>query len=194
MRLALFGGTFDPVHYGHLRCASSIKREFALDRVLLVPSKSPVHKDCAAASGEDRARMIALALSEFPDLELSRVEIDRATASYSVLTVREIQARCPGAELFFVLGTDAFNTLRTWREYVSLGEMVTYIVMSRGGEPVDPDLAAENRVLFAHNEPVDLSSTAVRRRIREEDSLDGILPDVVLRYIREKRLYAPVQN
>ena len=194
MRLALFGGTFDPVHYGHLRCAAAIKKEFSLDRVLLVPSKSPVHKDSAAASGEDRARMIELAIPEFPGLELSRIEIDRATASYSVLTVREIRSLYPDAELFFVLGVDAFNTLRTWREYESLGKMVSYVVMCRGDEPADPELAAGNRVLFAHNALVEASSTAVREKIRSDDSLDGILPDVVLRYIKEKRLYAPVQS
>lgn len=194
MRLGLFGGTFDPVHYGHLRCALSIKKEFSLDRLLLVPSKSPVHKDGAAASGEDRARMIELALAEFPELELSRAEIDRETASYSVLTVRAVAAAHPGAELFFVLGADAFNTIRTWREYESLGSMVTYIVMCRGEEGINPALSAENRVLFAHNELVEASSTGVREKIRSEDSLDGILPDVVLRYIREKRLYAPVQS
>jgi nicotinate-nucleotide adenylyltransferase len=194
VRLALFGGTFDPVHYGHLRCAASVREEFSLDRILLIPSRSPVHKDSAGASGEDRARMIELALPEFPGLELSRIELERDAPSYSVFTAREIISANPGAELFFMLGMDAFNTLRTWRECDELGRLVTFIVMVRGGEEADRELVSRYRVLFSRNERIDMSSTLVREKIRGDDSLDGILPGVVHRYIREKRLYASVKS
>jgi nicotinate-nucleotide adenylyltransferase len=195
LRLALFGGTFDPVHCGHLKSAFSVKQEFALDRVLLIPSKSPVHKPGACASGDDRARMIELAAADYPGLELSRIEIDRDAPSFSVLTVRDISAAFPDAELFFMLGTDAFNTLCSWREYFRLMSMVTFIVLGRGGEEADREIVSRcRRVLFSNNERIDVSSTQIRESLCSDDSLDGILPDVVLRYIREKRLYAQLQS
>lgn len=195
MRIGLFGGTFDPIHCGHIRCALAVKDEFSLDLVLFIPSKSPVHKQGVGAGSEDRANMIELALDGAHGFELSRIELDRESPSYSVLTVREVAAKYPGADLFFMLGMDAFNTLKIWKEYRELMRMTSFIVMRRGDEVADEELVrGARRVCFAENELVDISSTEVRDRITSGESLDEIIPPAVLRYIREKRLYEPLTD
>jgi nicotinate-nucleotide adenylyltransferase len=165
-------------------------KEFSLDKIFFIPTKSPVHKTHHVADSSDRAAMIELAIAGVPGLELSRIEIDRETPSYSVVTVREISSLYPGAELFFILGTDAFNDLRTWKESEALMQMISFIVMGRGNRRTGDQAAFCRSVHFSGNEIVDVSSTAVRQMILSGESLEGSVPDSVARYIREKRLYS----
>ena len=191
MRLGIFGGTFDPIHNGHIACAMAIRESFSLDRVLFIPSKIPVHKtERTVVSADSRAQMISHAISGIKGFELSRIEIDRDTPSYSVLTVNDIRRQNPASDIFFILGVDAFNELRTWRDYTGLMQMVSFIVMRRNAEIVDPMLLAMSEHIFiAENDEVDISSSAIRQLIKERGRADGLVPDSVAEFIRSRRLY-----
>ncbi|MGL4369894.1 MAG: nicotinate-nucleotide adenylyltransferase [Spirochaetota bacterium] len=192
MRIGVFGGTFDPVHWGHIRCARNVRDLFSLDLILFVPSKSPVHKQMrTVASADDRAQMIELALAGESAMELSRIEIDRDSPSYSVITAGEILQQYPGSDIFFVLGTDAFNDLRTWKQYRVLMGLTSFIVMRRKGDDIDRGLVGlSGRVSEADNELIDISSTQVRMMAHHGRLSADAVPEAVAEYICAKRLYS----
>jgi len=213
-RIGLQGGTFDPIHLGHLRAAVEARRRFRLDQVLLIPSAIPPHKKSAAtASAEHRLQMVKLACRGRAGLTASSLEIEAGGTSYSVLTLEEVRRRHREAVLFFVLGIDAFLEIETWREYRRVLEQCHFVVTSRPGY----DLGRARRVLgrrpavrFVELEPdgavvgclprassvyllpipaLDISSTDIRRRARRGDSLAGLVPGPVEKYIHRHRLY-----
>lgn len=189
MKTGLFGGTFDPVHKGHVSSALSVYHEFKLDRILFIPSKIPVHKEHVSAPADDRCAMIQIAVRSYPFFELSRIEIDRRTPSFSVITVDEISGMYPDDELFFIIGTDAFNGLPSWREPEKVMEKVRFIVMTRGGETADPDLLKKTGALQASNRRIDVSSNMIRGRLMKSENAEDLLDPEVLRYIMDKGLY-----
>jgi nicotinate-nucleotide adenylyltransferase len=189
VKIGLFGGTFDPVHNGHVSSALSIYHEFALDRILFIPSKIPVHKTNTSAASDDRCAMLDIALRAYPFFQLSRIEIDRSTPSFSVITIEEISRMYPTDELFFLIGTDAFNGLLGWREPDNIIEKVRFIVMSRGGEKADPSLVKKCCALQADNLRIDVSSHDIRERLLASETVDNLIDSEVLQYIREKGLY-----
>ena len=191
MRLGIFGGTFDPVHNGHVECVLAMRESFSLDEVFFVPSKNPVHKQGrSVAAAEDRAKMLELALEGLQGLELSRIEIDRDTPSYSVLTVKAVRQQNAQADVFFILGVDAFNELRTWRDYTDLLHLASFIILPRNGQVADPGLfAMSDRMYIADIDDVDISSSEVRTRIALHQDITGMVPEAVAEYIESRRLY-----
>jgi nicotinate-nucleotide adenylyltransferase len=212
--IGLFGGTFDPIHLGHLRAAAEIRRLTRLDRILFIPSFLPPHKaPGASASPADRLRMVELACRRRVGFEASAIEVEAREKSYSILTLRKVRARTPGARLFFILGVDAFLEIGTWREYEKVLEECCFIVMGRPGfeleragdvlggrlrEAMGPLSAAgslsgaaapRTRIILVAIRALDVSSTIVRDRIRRGKSLDGLVPRSVAAYIREHQLY-----
>ncbi len=191
MKLGIFGGTFNPIHYGHLINAEIIRSDFHLDRIILMPAKYPVHKSLAGeVPAEDRYAMAVLAVADARQFEVSRIEIDRKEPSYTITTVHDLQGRYPGSELNLIVGMDSLNTIDTWRETDHLMKHVSLIVMRRPGEqgPRDPDLGGW-RVRYAENPLIDISSTVIRERLGAGKSVRFLLPGAVIDYIARKGLY-----
>ncbi len=212
--IGLFGGTFDPIHLGHLRAAAEVRRRARLERVLFIPSYLPPHKGAATvAPAADRLRMVELACRGRAGLEASSVEVDAGEKSYSILTLRKFRELAPGARLFFILGVDAFLEIGTWREYRRVLEECYFIVMGRPGFELDRardtlggtlramtgplvtregaagPLPPETRIFLVPIRALDVSSTVVRDRVRRGRSIEGLVPKPVAAYIRERQLY-----
>jgi len=212
--IGLFGGTFDPIHLGHLRAGAEVRRRARLDRVLFIPSYLPPHKKSgAAASAADRLRMVELACRGRAGFEASSVEVDAGEKSYSILTLRKVRALAPEARLFFILGVDAFLDIGTWREYHRVLEGCFFIVMGRpgfvlerarnvlggslrdrmapveGSEGLAGALPPQARIFLMPIRALDVSSTEIREKVRRGKSLEGLVPAAVEEYIRERQLY-----
>lgn len=213
MRLGLFGGTFNPIHIGHLRAAVEVWEAFRLDKVLLIPSAYPPHKDVRDVAGaEDRLAMVRLAVNGLPFLEASDVELNRRGPSYTIETLKHFKSRLPdGSVLYFMLGIDAFSEVTTWKSYTQLFEVADFIVMTRPRAAIkdlnafiEEHISAAYRYdpvsrAFSHPElrPIhpfdithlDISATDARNRIRRGHSIHFLVPDAVEGLIKARGLY-----
>lgn len=213
-RVGLLGGTFDPIHLGHLATARAAAAALAFDRMLFIPSRVPPHRpDMPRASGYHRLQMTALAVAETPGWEASDVELARAGTSYTFDTLTTLRAGEPTSQFFFVTGADAFAEIASWRRYPDVLDLAHFVVIARPGTSLAdlrgrlPDLASRMRddatpVAPFSGEPAtpaiflvsaatpDVSSTEIRRRAAEGRSLDGLVPPVIAAYIRQHGLYA----
>ncbi|HTS28894.1 MAG TPA: nicotinate-nucleotide adenylyltransferase [Bryobacteraceae bacterium] len=187
MRLAIFGGTFDPIHKAHLAIARRAANDLQLDRVLFVPAAHPPHKAGRAhASYEDRLRMVELACEGEPRFEASRLEQGTAR-SYSIDTIENVKKELgPGDRLFFIIGADAFAEIRTWHRWQDVAHAVCFIVVSRPGHLYDAPRGVAIERLDSMEIPI--SSSDVRRAIAANEYTDAI-PPRVLAYIRSQHLY-----
>lgn len=213
-RIGLFGGTFDPIHCGHIRAAGEVAERFALDRVLFIPSFIPPHKERKGmAPARDRLRMVELACAGEPRFAASSIEVDAGGRSYSILTLERMRDLHPGARILFILGADAFLEIGTWHEHERVLAEGLFIVMTRPGsrledatgvlpealrpgvraiaegEEVDEALIAGSRIFLLPIRALDISSTEVRRRIRAGEPVDGLVPGPVADHIRSHGLY-----
>ncbi len=187
MRLALFGGTFDPIHVAHLEVAREAARQFRLSRVLFVPAAQPPHKSGATSAGyEDRYNMVALACQGEPLFEASRLEAG-SHRSYSIRTIEKVKAGlAPGDELFFLMGADAFAEIRTWYRWGDVIKEVEFIVVTRPGH--DYSVPPGARVHRLDTLALPISSSEIRARLAAGESPPEVPPQV-LTYIRERGLY-----
>ena len=189
-RIGVFGGTFDPIHLGHLEVAESVRDALDLDRMLVVVANHPWQKqDRPLTPAEDRYAMVVAALADRPGLEASRMELDRGGPSYTVDTVRALLADEPDAEVVVVVGADVVAALDTWHEHEALRDLVTLAVVDRPGAPaVDPPPGwRSERVAVS---PVDVSSTGLRSLLEVGAPVDGVVPEAVIRCLTERGLYA----
>jgi len=189
VRVGILGGTFNPVHRGHLLMALGAQRHLRLHRVLFIPAHIPPHKRMEGnATAEDRARMVQLALQGHPGLELSRVELDRPPPSYTVDTVGLLRKRYPEAkEWFFLVGSDTARELSSWREIAKLRKWVRFAAIPRPGDPLVAYPAAGVLRLPVTTAPV--SSSLVRQRVRQGLNIRQMVPEGVARIIKERGLY-----
>jgi len=187
LRLAIFGGTFDPIHKAHLEVARRGADEFHLDQVLLVPSGRPPHKGSVTwAPYEHRVRMAELASEGEPRFEVSRLE-EGTTRSYSIDTIEKLKPRLgPADELFFIIGADAFAELRTWRRWEDVAHAVTFLVVSRPGHRYDVPPGVRIERLDSLELPV--SSSQIRAALAGGGRPKEV-PECVLKYIIEHGLY-----
>jgi nicotinate-nucleotide adenylyltransferase len=187
LRVALFGGTFDPVHNAHLAVAREAAHAFALDRVLLIPAAHPPHKpNNHLADFEDRIRMIELACQGDPVLEASRLE-DHPGKSYSIDTIERAQRTIePGGQLYFLIGADAFSEIETWHRWQDVITAVEFIVVTRPGH--EYNVPAGARVYRLDTVTLSISSSEIRQRL-VEGKLPAEVPAEVWVYIREHGLY-----
>ena len=195
-RLGVMGGTFDPIHNGHISVAEQVIDLFELDRVLFVPAGSPWQKD-GFSGAEDRWMMTVLAAATDPRFEASRMEIDRGGPTYTVDTMAILSDFYgPGAKLFFVAGVDAVLTLGTWHRHDGLAALCEVIAVRRPGFDAAPLRAGDDwpKVHVAATSEVDVSSTEIRRRVREGLPVDGLVPPPVAAYIQEQGLYADARE
>jgi nicotinate-nucleotide adenylyltransferase len=190
-RIGIFGGTFDPIHAGHIEAAETVYRSLGLDRMLLVVANEPWQKEGtrSVTPAEDRYAMVEAATAGHPGLEPSRIEIERGGPSYTVDTVEELHRLYPSSELIVVVGADVVGDLSTWRDESKLRQNATLAVVDRPGvAEVDPPEGWHSvRVPVA---PFDVSSTELRSRLETGRSVDGLVPDPVIRCIRLRGLYA----
>ena len=187
MRLAIFGGTFDPIHDGHLAVASQAAAELRLDRVWIVPAAHPPHKSGATRAGyEDRVRLAELACAGDERFFVSRIE-QGGGCNYSIDTIEKVRATlAPSDELYFLIGADAFAEIRSWHRWRDVARKVRFLVVSRPGHRYD--VPPEARVDRIDSLDLDISSSEIRRTLAEAVRPDG-LPDTVWEYIAERRLY-----
>jgi nicotinate-nucleotide adenylyltransferase len=188
--LGLFGGTFDPVHNAHLALARSALSELHLDEVRWVPAGQPWQKARAVTEAAHREAMLHLALGDEPRFIVDRIEIERNGPSYTLDTVRELQAAMPGNEWWLLIGHDQYAGLHTWKDWQELLSRVVLAVANRPGEVPDvhPDVQR-----FPHRcvplAMLDISSTDIRRRVAEGGDISRLVPPEVARYIDQHALY-----
>lgn len=191
VRIGLYGGTFDPIHIGHLLNAERVRDEFDLDLVFFIPADVPVHKYTGnMASAEERCEMIRRAIDGNTAFDIHTGEIDRRDPSYTVITVKELREEFSGDELFLIVGADSYDDFGSWYEYEEILAMVPVIVMSR------PDSSQENyiwtrkgRFHFAENPEIEVSSSAIREYVASNRSIRYLVPEKVRSYIIERGLY-----
>jgi nicotinate-nucleotide adenylyltransferase len=188
VRIGIFGGTFDPVHWGHLFLAQGARKVLKLDRVIWVPARHPPHKQQASAvSAQDRAALVEAAIQGDPGFSISRVELDRPGPSYSIDTVRQLQAEQPGGEWFFLIGSDAAAALSTWKEIEPLREKVEFVVVPRPGTVSTGPLPRGVWAIEVETKPI--SASQIRQRIQAGESIQGWVPEGVRKLIERKELY-----
>lgn len=198
MRLGIYGGTFDPVHLGHLLLAEQCREQCSLDQVWFVPAGIPPHKqDATHTPAATRVEMLELAIAGQPAFAVSRLEIERSGPSYTIETLRQIQSAQPEDELSFLVGADSLKELATWREPRGIVEIAELVVVNRGAsaslalDPVRRALgdAAAARIRFVEMPAVEFASRDIRRRAREGRSLRYLVPRAVEQFIEERGLY-----
>jgi nicotinate-nucleotide adenylyltransferase len=213
--LALLGGTFDPVHYGHLRLADEVSRALAPIEVRLVPARDPPHRGAPHASAAHRLAMLRLAQQEFPELVVDAREIERPGKSYTVLTLEGLRAEMPARPLVLIVGADQLLALTAWHRWQALFDLAHLLVVARPGvslaiDALEPHLRQEwtrrctadvaalrarpsGAIAMQPVTPQPISATAIRQALAEggTDAVRGLLPPAVLAYIRSNRLYGP---
>ncbi|HTP99585.1 MAG TPA: nicotinate-nucleotide adenylyltransferase [Casimicrobiaceae bacterium] len=213
--VAILGGTFDPVHYGHLRLADEVRRALGLAQIRLVPAGDPPHRGGPRASAADRLAMLRLAASEFPALAVDPREIERGGKSYTVLTLEELRREAPRRPLLLVVGADAFLGFPTWHRWRRIFDLAHVVVVARPGVALagslPPELLAQwqarlttdRSVLFSqpsgaiYEQPITpqpISATEIRTQLARgaggRSEVVRLLPPAVLAYIDQHRLYS----
>ncbi|TAG48728.1 MAG: nicotinate-nucleotide adenylyltransferase [Betaproteobacteria bacterium] len=212
--LALFGGTFDPVHFGHLRVATDTAIALKLPEIRLIPSKKPVHRDATSASADQRLAMLRLGVSAFPGLSVDDCELTRDAPSYTALTLEHFRREFPERPLLWIVGIDAFLGITRWYQWQHLFDLAHFVVLNRPGFAVASALSAQlaevwngrltndphalrssahGRLLLHTVAPQAISATEIRNMLTagaSDNALLPLLPASVLAYIRGNRLYA----
>jgi len=213
-RIGIFGGTFNPIHLGHVKACLEVQKVFALDKILFIPSYIPPHKgssDIAAPS--HRMKMVELAVADYPQFVPSPIEIEAKGKSYSILTLSKLKERYPNAWIFFILGVDAFLEIDSWRDYEKVLEQCHFIVISRPGyhlqdaehilggrykkwirqlraqKETSEEMFKRSKIFFLPISALDLASQEVRKMIRNGKSIAGCVAESVEAYIIKNKLY-----
>lgn len=191
------GGTFDPIHYGHLVAASEVADLFDLDQVVFVPSGQPWQKDRYVSAAEDRYLMTVIATASNPRFSVSRVDIDRAGPTYTKDTLRDLRALNPDSQLFFITGADALESILSWQGWEELFDLARFVGVSRPGYELSHDHItgvlgelADDALTLVEIPALAISSTDCRRRAEEHRPLWYLMPDGVVQYVSKRRLYS----
>lgn len=211
-RIGILGGSFDPIHVGHLRSAEEVRDELELELVYFVPAHQPPHKPGRRlAPGRARLAMVELAVADNPAFRASAIEIERGGTSYSIDTIRSFASQDSQAALFFIVGMDAYREIRTWKDAARIFELASIVVTSRPPDSAEAsidDLPVAARDAFCYDSntlsyrhrigttlrflPItgfDVSATGIRERIRQGRSIRYLVPSAVERYVRDHQLY-----
>lgn len=203
MRIGVFGGTFDPIHLGHLILAETCREQGRLDRVLFIPAGLPPHKQGREMSaGNARSEMLEFAIAGHPEFSVDRSEIKRSGPSYTVDTLRALRQEHPADELFLLMGADSLAEFHSWKEPREIATLAGLIVVNRGSQ-APPELeslvpllgeAAVRRIQVVTMPGVEISASDIRCRAQQGLSLRYLVPRAVERYILEQHLYRPAGN
>ncbi|MGV8968665.1 MAG: nicotinate-nucleotide adenylyltransferase [Cellulomonas sp.] len=189
-RIGVMGGTFDPVHNGHLVAASEAAARFDLDEVIFVPTGQPSFKQhLDVTSAEHRYLMTVIATASNPRFTVSRVDVDRAGTTYTVDTLKDLSASRPGADLYFISGADAIEQILRWKEAARLFTMARFVAVTRPGHVLSVAGLPADRVSLLEVPALAISSTDIRSRVRAGDPVWYLVPDGVVQYIAKYRLY-----
>ena len=216
-KVGLLGGTFDPVHLGHIKAAQEIRRILGLNKVLFIPSFIPPHKNPGETTPPDhRLKMLELALEPYPYFEISTFELDKEGTSYTIDTLRHFTSEEPHTGFYFIVGSELFETIDTWKNYNDLFKLANFAVIERPGfsdeDPSSLPLAIEpdfryymgrddvkifknkfsKEIAFTHIQGVRVSSTEIRHRLRSGESIIDLVPEDVESYITRNGLYTGV--
>jgi len=213
MTTGIFGGTFNPVHWGHVKTALEIKQTAGFDRMLLVPCGIPPHRERPEVSADSRLAMLRLAISDYPELEIDDRELSREGPSYSVDTLQALHDEMPGKSLAMCIGADAFLGLHTWHRWQDIFELSHIVVAHRPGwslgekkDDLPSPLRAEMSKRYVKDimalnsktagliieldvEAIDISSSSIREKLHKNESITGLVPDNVEQYIDKHELY-----
>ncbi|MFP4082573.1 MAG: nicotinate-nucleotide adenylyltransferase [Candidatus Aminicenantes bacterium] len=213
-RIGIFGGTFNPIHQGHVKAARMVHKKFCLRKILFIPSYIPPHKQSAeVASPFHRLRMVELAAAPYSEFVPSSIEIEEKGKSYSIVTLKKIKSQFPSSEIFFILGVDAFLEIDTWKDYQEVLDQCFFVVISRPGyrleeakrvlggryrermhqvsglEDVEEKMLSLYKIFLFAVDSLDISSTEIRQRARRGDPIKGLVPEPVDSYIYKNKLY-----
>ena len=187
-RIGVMGGTFDPIHHGHLVAASEVAQSFDLDEVIFVPTGKPWQKDDVSPS-EHRYLMTEIATASNPRFTVSRVDIDRAGPTYTIDTLRELKKQRPAAELFFITGADAIAQILSWRDHDELWDLAHFVAVSRPGHVLSTAGLPTDDVSQLEIPALAISSTDCRERVEHGNPVWYLVPDGVVQYIAKHHLY-----
>ena len=197
--IGIYGGSFDPVHLGHLITAESIKKELNFERLFLLPCCVPVHKNSLHYSSKQRLEMLSLAIKEFPSLEIDTREIDRGGGSYMIETLAEIVKEFKDNTICLIIGMDSFVTFKTWKKWDEFAKLVHLIILPRNTnqhaqKSLDTfDIALDKNHLnnktsgllyFSNSELIDISSSDIRGKIASNQNLDGLTPSSIINILQ----------
>ena len=198
--IGIFGGSFDPVHLGHLKTAKSIKKELNFERLFLLPCHDPVHKNSLHYSPKQRLEMLNLAIKDYPSLEIDTREIDREGNSYMIDTLADLTEEFKGKTICLIIGMDSFLSFKTWKKWDEFARLVHLIILPRNTDGLTEksletfDLALDNNDLnisssgllyFSNSELIDISSTDIRGKIASNQNLDGLMPSPVIKFLQK---------
>jgi nicotinate-nucleotide adenylyltransferase len=196
-RLGVMGGTFDPIHNGHLVAASEVADRFNLDEVVFVPSGQPWQKNRPVSTGEDRYLMTVIATASNPRFSVSRVDVDRGGPTYTKDTLRDLHALNPESELYFITGADALATILSWQDFEELFATARFVGVSRPGYELGHEHISgvlgelpDDALTLVEIPALAISSTDCRHRAEQGRSLWYLMPDGVVQYVSKRRLYA----
>lgn len=191
MRLGVMGGTFDPIHHGHLVAASEVQTRFGLDEVVFVPTGQPWQKDEREVSApEHRYLMTVVATASNPRFTVSRVDIDRPGPTYTIDTLRDLHRERPDAELFFITGADALAQILSWKDADELFDLAHFVGVTRPGYVLSESGLPADRVTLQEVPAMAISSTDCRARVERAEPVWYLVPDGVVQYVNKYRLYA----
>ena len=190
-RVGVMGGTFDPIHHGHLVAASEVASLFALDEVVFVPTGQPWQKtERKVTTAEDRYLMAVIATASNPRFSVSRVDVDRAGPTYTIDTLRDLRSHMSEeADLYFITGADAMNQILTWRDMAELFDLAHFVGITRPGHALSDVGLPEGRVSLVEVPALAISSTEMRERIESRRPVWYLVPDGVVQYIAKRDLY-----
>lgn len=189
-KIGVMGGTFDPVHHGHLVAASEVADRFGLDEVVFVPTGQPWQKEARRVSpAEERYLMTVVATASNPRFTVSRVDIDRRGPTYTVDTLRDLHAQLPDADLYFITGADALGAILSWRDVDELFGLAHFVGVTRPGYELEDDHLPAGSVSLVEVPAMAISSTDCRRRVAEGHPVWYLVPDGVVQYIAKRGLY-----
>ena len=189
-KIGVMGGTFDPIHHGHLVAASEVADRFGLDEVVFVPTGEPWQKgDRPVSPAEDRYLMTVVATASNPRFGVSRVDVDRRGPTYTVDTLRDLKLRLPDAALYFITGADALAAILTWRDVDELFGLAHFVGVTRPGYALGDDHLPVGAVTLVEVPAMAISSSDCRRRVAEGHPVWYLVPDGVVQYIAKRGLY-----
>jgi nicotinate-nucleotide adenylyltransferase len=190
-RVGIMGGTFDPIHHGHLVAASEVAQSFDLDEVLFVPTGQPYMKT-GVTDGEHRYLMTVIATASNPMFTVSRLDIDRHGPTYTIDTLRDVRAQRPDAQLFFITGADAVAQILDWKDVQELWDLAHFVAVSRPGHDLTVTGLPESDVSLLEVPALAISSTDCRARVARDFPVWYLVPDGVVQYISKHHLYRSV--
>lgn len=187
MKIGILGGTFNPVHIGHLILAEEVRESLSLDKIIFMPTNLPPHKDVKdVILAKERYRMIELAIKGNKYFEVSDMEIERKGKSYTIDTINELRNKFPKETLYFITGSDLLKYLKEWKDLERIIKMVKFVVATRPGYPLEKIPSYISTIAIR---AVDISAYEIREAVKQDRSFRYLVPDEVFSYIKKKRLY-----